>query len=62
MAALAWNDVIKNFIDTFIKPYVSKGSSVIAQLLYAIAITAVAVFVTYQLGKLLEHLEEKEDQ
>ncbi len=61
VAALAWNDLIKNFIDTFIKPYVSKGSNIIAQLIYAVVITSIAVFVTYQLGKILNRFEEKEE-
>jgi len=30
VAALAWNEVIKNFIDPFVKPYVSEGSGFVA--------------------------------
>ncbi len=62
VAALAWNEVIKNFIDTFVKPYVSQGSGVIALLIYAIAITVVAVFITYELSSILEKLEEKKEE
>ena len=60
-AALAWNDLIKNFIEIYIKPYVSQGSGIVANLIYAVAITAIAVLVTLQLGKILAHLERKEE-
>ncbi len=60
VAALAWNDVIRRFIDEFIKPYVTKGSGIIAQLLYALAITILVVIVTLQLGWLQARLEKNE--
>ena len=62
VAALAWNEVIKNFIDTYIKPYVSKGSGTLALLIYALAITVVAVFITYQLGQVLGRLERDNEE
>ncbi len=62
VAALAWNELIKNFIDTFVKPYVSEGSGTIALLIYAVSITVIAVFITYQLSRILEKLEEKRDE
>lgn len=62
VAALAWNEVIKNFIDTFIKPYVNKGSSIIALLIYALSITILAVAITLYLGKVLAKLEEGENK
>lgn len=60
VAALAWNDLIKAFIEEFVKPYVSKGSGIIAQLIYALAITVIVVLITYQLAWLQEKFEKKE--
>jgi hypothetical protein len=58
-AALAWNDTIKLFIDTDIRPYVSRGSGLIASLIYALVVTIIAVLVTLQLTSLLEKLERR---
>jgi hypothetical protein len=59
VAALAWNDLIKSFIEEYIKPYTAKGSGIVAQLVYAVAITVLVVLITYQLAWLQEHLEKK---
>lgn len=61
VAALAWNDVIRRFIDEFIKPYISKGSGIIAQLIYAVGITAIVVLFTLQLAWIQERLEQNEN-
>lgn len=60
VAALAWNDLIKAFIEEFVKPYVSKGSGIVAQFIYALAITVVVVLITYQLAWIQEKFEKKE--
>lgn len=52
VAALAWNDAIQAFVREYIDKYVSVGSGIISRFIYAIIITAIAVFVTYQLTKL----------
>lgn len=49
VAALAWNEAIKAFIDRFI----SSGNGLISKLLYAVLITLIAVLVTYYLGMLI---------
>ena len=59
VAALAWNEVVKAAVDTYIKPYVSKGSGVISLFLYASIITILAVLVTLQLTKLSQTLSRK---
>ncbi|MBI4100742.1 hypothetical protein HY439_03325 [Candidatus Microgenomates bacterium] len=59
VAALAWNSVIQEFVNNYIKNWLPQGSGVISLLIYAIAITALAVFVTFQLSRLLEKLEKK---
>jgi large-conductance mechanosensitive channel len=60
VAALAWNELIKAFIEDFIKPRVSVGSGIISLALYALIVTALAVFVTLQLSKLAEKMEKEE--
>ena len=59
VAALAWNNVIQEFVNNYIKKYFANGSGIWSLLIYAILITALAVFVTLQLSKLLERLENK---
>lgn len=59
IAALAWNELIKNLIDTYIKPILGTNSVIISQLIYALIVTAMAVLVTLQLGKLAKKMEEK---
>jgi len=61
VAALAWNNVIQTFINDYIKGWLPESSGVISLLIYAIAITILAVFVTLQLSKILGKLEEKKD-
>lgn len=52
VAALAWNNVIQEVVETYIKPYVGGGSGLISLLIYAILVTALAVGITYQLSKI----------
>lgn len=58
VAALAWNNVIQELVNTYIRPYLKQGSSVISLLIYAILITVLAVVVTYNLTKVAEKVEE----
>ncbi len=58
VAALAWNELIQAFIEEYIKPRVGVGSGIISLALYALLVTALAVFVTLQLSKLAEKLEK----
>ena len=60
VAALAWNSVIQELVNDYIKKWLPKGSGIISLLLYALIITALAVFVTLQLSKLLKRLENKQ--
>src|SRR3989344_5656546 len=52
VAALAWNEVIKETVNIYIKPFFGEGSGLISLLIYAILVTALVVFVSYQLSKL----------
>lgn len=57
VAALAWNNVIQEIVNDYIKPYLAHGSGLMSLLIYAILITTLAVVVTYNLTKLVERLE-----
>ncbi len=64
VAALAWNNVIKELVDTHIKPYLPSGSSLLSLFVYAIVITILAVIITYNLTRIigkLESLGKKDD-
>jgi hypothetical protein len=58
VAALAWNSLIQDIVATYLKPYLP-GVGVLSQLIYALIVTIIAVFVTFQLSKLLDRLEDK---
>ena len=56
VAALAWNNVIQETVNNYIKPYVSKDSGLISLLIYAVIITILAVTVTVQLATMEEKM------
>lgn len=60
VAALAWNDAIKSILDRFIQP----GAGIISKLIYALIVTALALIITINLGKILQKttdIEENKD-
>lgn len=59
VAALAWNNVVQELINSYVKKYLPTGSGLLSLLIYALAITALAVFVTYQLSKLQKAVERE---
>lgn len=54
VAALAWNEVIKEVVNDYIKPVVGGNSGIISLAIYAVVITLLAVFVTYTLTKIVK--------
>jgi len=52
VAALAWNELIKEVVTIYIKPYFGENSGLVSLLIYALLVTFLAVLVTYQLSKL----------
>lgn len=58
LAALAWNDTVK----TFINRYISPGSGLKSMLVYAIIITIVAVIVSIYINKFAKGIIKKEEQ
>jgi|CXWL01.1.fsa_nt_gi hypothetical protein len=51
VAALAWNEVIKETVNIYIKPFFGEGSGLISLFIYALIVTALVVFISYQLSK-----------
>lgn len=58
VAALAWNSVIQEFVNTYVKKWLPNGSGIISLLIYALIITVLAVLITVQLSKLADKLQE----
>lgn len=52
VSALAWNEVIKEVVEQYIKPLVGGNSGVISLLIYALIVTTLAVVVTINLSKI----------
>lgn len=59
VAALAWNNVIQEFVNTYVKKWLPQDGRLISLGVYALVITLLAVTVTIQLSRLLERLENK---
>lgn len=59
VAALAWNSLIQEFVNSYIKKWFPKDSGLITLSLYAILVTVLAVLVTMQLSKIKDRLENK---
>lgn len=62
VAALAWNSLIQEFVNTYIKKWLPDGGQLTSLLIYALVVTILAVFVTYQLSKVLRRMEVKEEK
>lgn len=52
VAALAWNELIKEVVTQYIKPLAGESSGILSLLIYAVIVTMLAVVVTYNLSKL----------
>jgi len=59
VAALAWNEAIKEYVNVYVKPYFAQGSAVLSLFLYAIGITLLTVIVTWQLNRLTRLLDKQ---
>ena len=54
VSALAWNELIKEIVKEYVKPFFGESSGIISLAIYAVLITFLAVLVTYQLSKFAE--------
>jgi len=52
VAALAWNEVIKELVTKYIKPFFGEASGLITLIIYAVIVTFLAISVTYNLTKI----------
>jgi TRAP-type C4-dicarboxylate transport system permease small subunit len=57
VAALAWNNVIQEFVNTYVKKFLPQGSGFMSLLIYALIVTVFAVTVTFQISKLLAKVD-----
>lgn len=57
VAALAWNSVIQELVNNYIKKLLPGNSGVVSLLIYAVVVTILAVSVTFELSKLIERLD-----
>ena len=57
VAALAWNSLIQEIVNNYIKIYLPGSAGLISLIVYAVIITIIAVFVTIQLSSLLDRLD-----
>jgi sorbitol-specific phosphotransferase system component IIBC len=56
VAALAWNNVIQEFVNTYVKKFLP-GSGMVSLLIYAVIITLFGVIVTYQISNILAKVD-----
>jgi Family of unknown function (DUF5654) len=54
IAALAWNEVAKEIVNNYIKPFFGASSGLISLLFYAVFVTILAVIVTFSLTKFVK--------
>jgi len=60
VAALAWNQAIQDFVKEYVQPFFP-STAIYYKFFYAILITLIAVFITYQLSRLAAkfHVNDK---
>ncbi|OGH48305.1 MAG: hypothetical protein A3A51_00730 [Candidatus Levybacteria bacterium RIFCSPLOWO2_01_FULL_39_10] len=56
-AALAWNSLIQEILNKYIRGFLG-GGLILSRLIYAIIVTLLAVFITLQLSRLIRRLEK----
>lgn len=59
VSALAWNEAIQTFVQSYIQHYFPDSSGIVSKFAYAIIITFLAVFITYQLSVLSARFSAK---
>ena len=59
VAALAWNSLIQEVVNTYVKKWLPGNSGIISLLIYAVIVTILAVFVTIQLSRLAQKLQKQ---
>jgi hypothetical protein len=57
VVALAWNEFVRKFVESYIDPYLGKNSGLLSLFIYAVVITLLAIIVTMQLTGLQRKAE-----
>lgn len=58
VAALAWNEAIKSFVDQYIQPYFP-NTAIYYKFFYAVIVTLLAVIITYQLSNIRARFDNR---
>lgn len=61
VAALAWNSLIQEVVNSYVKKWLPGNSGIISLLIYALVVTVLAVFITLQLSRLSRRLQEESE-
>jgi hypothetical protein len=61
VAALAWNNVIQELVNSYVKKYIPGNTGLVSLLLYALIVTLLAVTITMQLSNVVQKLEKLEE-
>lgn len=61
VAALAWNNVIQEVVNVYVRPFLPTGSGLVSLIIYALLITSLAVSITTQLTRIKESLETQRE-
>src|SRR6266446_6630565 len=56
VAALAWNSVIQELVNNYVKKFLPAGTGLVSLFLYAVIVTVLAVTITLQLSNLINRL------
>jgi len=61
VAALAWNNLIQEIVNNYIKKWLPGNSGIISLFIYALVVTFLAVFVTLQISRLSQRLQKESE-
>ena len=62
MAALSWRDVVREFIDSYVRRFFGNASGLISEFIFALIITTLAVVITWRMAKLKDRLLRKKEK
>ena len=62
MAALSWRDVVREFINSYIRRFFGNASGLISEFIFALIITTLAVIITWRIAKLKDKLLRKKEK
>ncbi len=51
VAALAWNSLIQEFVNSYVKRFLPEGYGIVSLLIYALIVSVLAVAITVQLSR-----------